>query len=117
LRANKSLDVQNLFVLVPTVCYRSKFVDGDATIYCGDTEELKRVNKENTCKIFVNRIGSSLQPRFGSFYFCLYGIKKWFVSPWILFIGVDGCHLKTAGTTTQRFLNGSRRQGLKHNVF
>jgi hypothetical protein len=77
--ANKSLNIQNLLVLVPVVCYLSKFVDGDAAkqfnLLWRYSEELKRVNKGNTCKINVNRIGSSLQPRFGSFYFCLDDIQ------------------------------------------
>ncbi|PNX55181.1 hypothetical protein L195_g048808, partial [Trifolium pratense] len=59
------------------------------------SEELRNKNKGNTCKINVNRIGPTLQPRFGSFYFCFDAIKKGFVSACRPFIGVDGCHLKT----------------------
>jgi hypothetical protein len=59
------------------------------------SEELRRVNEGNTCKINVNRIGSTIVPRFGSFYFSLDGIKKGFVTACRPFIGVDGCHLKT----------------------
>jgi hypothetical protein len=77
------------------------------------SEELKKINKENTCKININKIGSSLQPRFGIFYFYLYGIKKKFISTYGSFIGVDGCHLKTTDTKSQHFLNSSRRQRTK----
>jgi hypothetical protein len=77
----------------------SDIVDGDAAqqynLLWKYSEELRRVNEGNTCKININRIGSTLQPRFGSFYFCLDGIKKGFVQGCRPFIGVDGCHLKT----------------------
>jgi hypothetical protein len=36
-----------------------------------------------------------LHPRFGNFYFCFDGCKKGFINGCRLFIGVDGCHLKT----------------------
>jgi hypothetical protein len=81
------------------------------------SEELKKINKENTCKININKIGSSPQPRFGIFYFYLYGIKKKFISTYGSFIGVDGCHLKTTDTKSQHFLNSSRRQRLKPTNF
>jgi hypothetical protein len=77
-------------VSVSVVYYRSKFDDGDAVkqynLPWRHSEELKRVNKGNTCKIDVNMIGFSLQPMFGSFYFCLDDIKERFVSAYRLFI-------------------------------
>jgi hypothetical protein len=76
-----------------------EIVDGDAakqySLLWRYSEELRRVNEGNTCKINVNRIGSTIVPRFGSFYFSLDGIKKGFVTTCRPFIGVDGCHLKT----------------------
>ncbi|XP_058753414.1 uncharacterized protein LOC131626580 [Vicia villosa] len=57
--------------------------------------ELHRVNLGNTVKINIDRPLTSIQPRFGSFYFCFDGCKKGFINGCRLFIGVDGCHLKT----------------------
>jgi hypothetical protein len=57
--------------------------------------ELQRVNRGNTCKINMERLGPQLQPRFSSFYFSFDGIKKGFTTACRPFIGVDGCHLKT----------------------
>jgi len=37
----------------------------------------------------------NFQPRFESFYMCLYGCKKGFLGGCRPFIAVDGCHLKT----------------------
>ncbi|KAK2446568.1 hypothetical protein QL285_017358 [Trifolium repens] len=58
-------------------------------------DELKRVCKQNTVKIGVERPIGSLHPRFASFYFCFDGCKKGFNNGCRPFIGVDGCHLKT----------------------
>ncbi|XP_058746525.1 uncharacterized protein LOC131619449 [Vicia villosa] len=57
--------------------------------------ELHRVNPSNTVSITVNRPSPSIQPRFGSFYFCFDGCKKGFTNGYRPFVGVDGCHLKT----------------------
>ncbi|XP_058784424.1 uncharacterized protein LOC131659227 [Vicia villosa] len=57
--------------------------------------ELRRVNAGNTYKINVIRVGPTMQPKFGCFYFCFDGIKKGFTHVCRPFIGVDGCHLKT----------------------
>lgn len=46
-------------------------------------------------KINVDRPKPSIQPRFGSFYFCFDGCKKGFTNGCWPFVGVDGCHLKT----------------------
>jgi len=53
------------------------------------------VSKGNRCKINVERLSLSVQPRFNRFYFCFDGCKKAFLSSCRPFIGVDGCHLKT----------------------
>ncbi|XP_058783791.1 uncharacterized protein LOC131658519 [Vicia villosa] len=57
--------------------------------------ELHRVSAGNTVKINIERPLPSIQPRFGSFYFCFEGCKKGFIDGCRPFIGVDGCHLKT----------------------
>ncbi|XP_058779616.1 uncharacterized protein LOC131653480 [Vicia villosa] len=57
--------------------------------------ELHRVSAGNTVKINIERPSPSIQPRFGSFYFCFEGCKKGFINGCRPFIGVDGCHLKT----------------------
>ena len=57
--------------------------------------ELTRVCAANSVKINVDRPSPSLQPRFGSFYFCFDGCKKGFINGCRPFVGVDGCHLKT----------------------
>jgi hypothetical protein len=57
--------------------------------------ELNRVSRRNTCKIDVERTLITPQPRFKSFYFCLEGRKRGFLTSCRPFIGVDGCHLKT----------------------
>lgn len=43
----------------------------------------------------MTRVGPTIQPRFSSFYFFLDGLKKGFTTSCRLFIGIDGCHLKT----------------------
>ncbi|KAK2457356.1 hypothetical protein QL285_004634 [Trifolium repens] len=58
-------------------------------------DELRRVCKQNTVKIGVERPIGSLHPRFASFYLCFDGCKKGFNNGCRPFIGVDGCHLKT----------------------
>ncbi|XP_050909711.1 uncharacterized protein LOC127123544 [Lathyrus oleraceus] len=76
-----------------------KIIEGDAdnqyTSIWRYAEELRRVNHGNTVKINVERPSPSIQPRFGSFYFCFDGCKKGFVHGCRPFVGVDGCHLKT----------------------
>ncbi|CAK8534672.1 unnamed protein product [Lathyrus sativus] len=57
--------------------------------------ELKRVSVGNTMKINVDIPYTSIQPSFGSFYFCFDGYKKGFINGCRPFVGVDGCHLKT----------------------
>ncbi|XP_058783089.1 uncharacterized protein LOC131657741 [Vicia villosa] len=57
--------------------------------------ELIRVNPRNTAKVNVVRPCPTIQPRFGSFYFCFDGCKKGFTNGCRPFVGVDGCHLKT----------------------
>ena len=57
--------------------------------------ELLRV-KAGTFKVKINQPQPTLPPRFGSFYMCLDGCKQGFVAGCRPFIGVDGCHLKTA---------------------
>ncbi|XP_058725696.1 uncharacterized protein LOC131596990 [Vicia villosa] len=57
--------------------------------------ELHRVSAGNTVKINIERPSPSIQPRFGSFYFCFEGCKQGFIHGCRPFIGVDGCHLKT----------------------
>lgn len=57
--------------------------------------ELLKVNHGNTFKINVETPTPSIQPRFGSFYFCFDGCKKGFIKGCRPFVGVDGCHLKT----------------------
>jgi hypothetical protein len=74
-------------------------VDGDAdrqyAMIWRYAAELKRVNAGNNVKINVDRLTPSIQPRFGSFYFCFDGCKKGFINGCRPFVGVDGCHLKT----------------------
>ncbi|XP_058784822.1 uncharacterized protein LOC131659682 [Vicia villosa] len=50
--------------------------------------ELHRVNPGNTGSITVNRPIPSIQPRFGSFYFCFDGCKKGFTNGCRPFVGV-----------------------------
>jgi len=57
--------------------------------------ELLRV-KAGTFKIKINHPQPTLPPRFGCFYMCLDGCKQGFLAGCRSFIGVDGCHLKTA---------------------
>ncbi|XP_027903766.1 uncharacterized protein LOC114163669 [Vigna unguiculata] len=57
--------------------------------------ELLRVNA-GTFKIKINQPQPTLPPRFGCFYMCLDGCKQGFLAGCRPFIGVDGCHLKTA---------------------
>ena len=57
--------------------------------------ELLRV-KARTFKIKINQPQPTMPPRFGCFYMCLDGCKQWFLARCRPFIGVDGCHLKTA---------------------
>ncbi|XP_058751092.1 uncharacterized protein LOC131624128 [Vicia villosa] len=76
-----------------------RILEGDADRQYADlrryASELHRVNPGNTVSITVNRPSPSIQPRFGSFYFCFDGCKKGFTNGCRPFIGVDGCHLKT----------------------
>ncbi|XP_050888646.1 uncharacterized protein LOC127093787 [Lathyrus oleraceus] len=76
-----------------------KIIEGDADNQYASiwryAEELRRVNHGNTVKINVERPSPSIQPRFGSFYFCFDGCKKGFIHGCRPFVGVDGCHLKT----------------------
>lgn len=53
------------------------------------------MNAGNNAKVNGDRPTPSIQPRFGSFYFCFDGCKKGFINGCIPFVGVDGCHLKT----------------------
>ncbi|XP_058746238.1 uncharacterized protein LOC131619115 [Vicia villosa] len=75
-----------------------RILEGDADRQYADlrryASELHRVNPGNTVSITVNRPSPSIQPRFGSFYFCFDGCKKGFTNGCRPFIGVDGCHLK-----------------------
>ncbi|XP_058766938.1 uncharacterized protein LOC131640561 [Vicia villosa] len=84
--------------------WKSKFIanniiEGDAdnqyAILWRYASELQRVNGGNTVKINVDRPIPTIQPRFGSFYLCFDGCKKGFINGCRLFVGVDGCHLKT----------------------
>lgn len=53
------------------------------------------MNAGNNAKVNGDRPTPSIQPRFGSFYFCFDGCKKGFINGCRPFFGVDGCHLKT----------------------
>jgi len=55
---------------------------------------LRRVGS-GTCKIKFSDHIPNFQPRFESFYMCLDGCKKGFLSGCSPFIAIDGCHLKT----------------------
>ncbi|XP_045810794.1 uncharacterized protein LOC123905210 [Trifolium pratense] len=57
--------------------------------------ELRRVCRNNTIKINIDRPNPVLPPRFGSFYFSFDGCKRGFIYGCRPFVGVDGCHLKT----------------------
>jgi hypothetical protein len=76
-----------------------KIVEGDAdrqyAMIRRYAAELIRVCPGNSVKVNVDRPSPSIQPRFGSFYFCFDGCKKGFVNGCRPFVGVDGCHLKT----------------------
>ncbi|XP_058770844.1 uncharacterized protein LOC131644373 [Vicia villosa] len=76
-----------------------KIIEGDAYKEYANlwryATELHRVNHENTVKINIERPLPTIQPRFGSFYFCFDGCKKRIINGCRPFIGVDGCHLKT----------------------
>ena len=76
-----------------------ELIEGDArkqyTLLWRYATELQRVSKGNRCKINVERLSLSVQPRFSRFYFCFDGCKKAFLSSCRPFIGVDECHLKT----------------------
>ncbi|CAK8569476.1 unnamed protein product [Lathyrus sativus] len=76
-----------------------KIIEGDAdkqyANLWGYATELQRVNVGNILKINIDRPNPSIQPRFGSFYFCFDGSKKGFINGCSPFVGVDGCHLKT----------------------
>jgi hypothetical protein len=76
-----------------------KIVDGDAdrqySMVWRYAAELTRVCPGNTAKVNVERLGPTLQPRFGSFYFSFDGCKRGFKAACRPFVGVDGCHLKT----------------------
>ncbi|KAI5436995.1 hypothetical protein KIW84_023207 [Lathyrus oleraceus] len=56
-----------------------KIIEGDADNQYASiwryAEELRRVNHGNTVKINVERPSPSIQPRFGSFYFCFDGLS------------------------------------------
>ena len=76
-----------------------EIIEGDArkqyTLLWRYAAELQRVSKGNRCKINVERMSLSVQPRFSRFYFCFDGCKQAFLSSCRPFIGIDGCHLKT----------------------
>lgn len=76
-----------------------KIIEGDADKQYANlwryVVELTRVNPGNIVNINVERSLSSIQPRFGSFYFYFEGCKKGFINGCRLFVEVDGCHLKT----------------------
>jgi hypothetical protein len=76
-----------------------KIIEGDAdkeyAMIWRYAAELKRVCRDNNVKINVDGPSATIQPRFGSFYFCFDGCKKGFTSACRPFVGVDGCHLKT----------------------
>jgi len=75
-----------------------KIVDGDAdrqySMVWRYAVELTRVCPGNSAKV-NERLGPTLQPRLGSFYFSFYGCKRGFKAACRPFVGVDGCHLKT----------------------
>jgi len=76
-----------------------KIIEGDADKQYSKiwryAAELKRACKGNSVKINVDGPSATIQPRFGSFYFCFEGCKKGFITACRPFVGVDGCHLKT----------------------
>ncbi|XP_058733420.1 uncharacterized protein LOC131605036 [Vicia villosa] len=76
-----------------------RIIEGDADKQYANLRryevELHRVNPGNNLSITVSRPNPSIQPRFGSFYFCFDGCKKGFINGCRPFVGVDGCHLKT----------------------
>ncbi|WOL20151.1 hypothetical protein Cni_G28953 [Canna indica] len=57
--------------------------------------EILRASNHNTCKLQIERPQENLQPIFQRLYMCFEGSKKGFLQDCRLFIGVDGCHLKT----------------------
>ncbi|XP_058747019.1 uncharacterized protein LOC131620008 [Vicia villosa] len=76
-----------------------RIIEGDADKQYANLRryaaELHMINPGNTLSITVSRPNPSIQPKFGSFYFCFDGCKKGFINGCRLFVGVDGCHLKT----------------------
>ena len=76
-----------------------EIIDGDSTKQYSNlwryAAEIKRACDANSVKINVVRSIPTLQPKFGSFYFCFEGCKQGFLNGCRPFIGVDGCHLKT----------------------
>lgn len=76
-----------------------EIVEGDASrqyyLLYRFSAELLQKSKGNTCKINIERLPGTLQPRFKRFYMCLEGCKKGFIGGCRPFIGLDGCHLKT----------------------
>ncbi|XP_057442732.1 uncharacterized protein LOC130734375 [Lotus japonicus] len=74
-------------------------VDGAAemqyTLLWRFSNELRRRDAGNTCKINFVTPRASLHPRFLRFYMCLEGCKRGFLGGCRPFIGLDGCHLKT----------------------
>jgi hypothetical protein len=74
-------------------------VDGDAdrqySLLWSYSEELRRANPENTCKLHIERPAPTLEPRFGRYYLCFDGAKRALKIACRPFIGVDGCHLKS----------------------
>jgi len=77
----------------------TEIIDGDAARQYANlwryATKINRALEKNTVKINVERVGPTIQPRFGSFYFCFEGCKQGFLNGCRPFIGVDGCHLKT----------------------
>ncbi|XP_057454530.1 uncharacterized protein LOC130746039 [Lotus japonicus] len=59
------------------------------------SNELRRRNAGNTCKMSFETPRASLHPRFSRYYMCLEGCKRGFLNGCRPFIGLDGCHLKT----------------------
>jgi hypothetical protein len=77
----------------------NEIIEGEAakqyTLLWRYAAELKRVSEGNFILINTERPAPTLQPKFGTFYFCFEGLKQGFLSGCRPFIGVDGCHLKT----------------------
>jgi len=78
---------QSVGVLIYVVWMAKKkakeLIDGYArkqyTLLWRYAAELQRASLGNTCKINVDRMSLSVQPRFGRFYFCFDGCKQAFI--------------------------------------